>query len=310
MTVSSARPEDLERYRAVERDIAEDVRAGGSALRGAMAAFLGGRTDAAFTHAVARDAGLADDLLVHADEGRELGTWAGRIAEGFRRADEGGVAGTAGPLAGIVGGLHAVLGLRTASDDHLEKWAQPKKVSMPVVGGTAGSGEGGGAETDRPGGLVQGIARVVSGAVRRSSIGEVLALTSRATGHTVGACAGGNVFGGYDLGGSLCYQFTPDGGSGFTASAGAGGGAPWGIGGLVGVTVSNARAASDLTGTSAYVWGAAGEGPLGVGAAGSLSRNDSGETIWQSTLGWAPGFRVPIPFAAGAGVSRTWAAGW
>jgi hypothetical protein len=310
MTVGSARPEDLDRYRAVERDIAEDVRAGGSALRGAMAAFLGGRTDAAFTHAVARDAGVADDLLVLADEGRELGTWVGRIAEGFRRADEGGVAGSAGSLAGIVGGLHAVPGLRTVSDDHLAAWAQPEKESIPVVGETAGSGSGGGAETGRPGGLVHGIAQIVSGAVRRSSIGRVLALTSRATGHTVGACAGGNVFGGYDVGGSLCYQSTPDGGSGFTASTGAGGAAPWGLSGLVGLSVSNARTSSDLAGTSGYLWGSGGMGHVGAGGSASRSRNAEGDTIWQATAGWAPGVRVPAPVSFGSGVSRTWTGGW
>lgn len=103
---------------------------------------------------------------------------------------------------------------------------------------------------------------------------------------------------------------TPDSRSGFTVTAGGGGGAPWGVSGLVGGSVSNARNSSDLSGTGGYGWASGGEGPYGAGASASFSRNDSGEGIWQTTVGWAPGFRVPVPFSFGGGASHTWTPGW
>lgn len=116
--------------------------------------------------------------------------------------------------------------------------------------------------------------------------------------------------GGYDAAANVCYMATPDGRSGFTVSGGGGGGAPWGASGLVGLNIGNARNSSDLSGAGGYAWASGGEGPYGAGASYSWSRNSCGEGIQQSTIGWAPGFRVPAPFAFGAGVNKTWTPGW
>jgi hypothetical protein len=105
--------------------------------------------------------------------------------------------------------------------------------------------------------------------------------------------------------GSLCYMSTPSGEAGFTASAGGGGAGPYGVSGLVGLSVSNAQNSSGLAGTSAYAWASVGEGLAGVGMSGSFSEN-----CWQTTFGWGPGFRIPAPFAGGGGVGQTWTLGW
>jgi len=139
-----------------------------------------------------------------------------------------------------------------------------------------------------------------------SPAGHVLDAASRLTGHSIGLCAGGNLFGGYDLMGSLCYMSTPSGEAGFTASVGGGGGAPWGVSGLLGVSVSKTQRGCDFDGASGYLWGSAGEGLYGAGASASYSSSGT----WPTTVGWAPGYRVPAPFAFGGGVSRTWTLGW
>lgn len=101
-------------------------------------------------------------------------------------------------------------------------------------------------------------------AVAASPPGQVLSGASRLTGLTLGPCLNGSIFGGYALDGSLCYQATPDGDSGFTVTTGGGLGFP--VGGSVSGSfqVSNAQRMSDLSGPFGYVTGSVGEGVLGT----------------------------------------------
>lgn len=181
----------------------------------------------------------------------------------------------------------------------------PTGLWCPLGKNPNGSCRGSGA-VETAGDVAEGAVGLAGKAVKYTPTGQLFDAGSRLTGHSLGICAGGSIIGGYDLMGSVCYMVTPSGQSGFTVTAGGGGGAPMGLSGLVGLSVSNAQQSCDFDGTSVYLWGAAGEGPYGAGASGSLS--DGG--IWQTTVGWAPGFRVPAPFSFGGGVSRTWTIGW
>ncbi|WP_334142557.1 RHS repeat-associated core domain-containing protein [Rhabdothermincola sp.] len=123
-------------------------------------------------------------------------------------------------------------------------------------------------------------------AIRASGADVGLRTASAATGLSLGICAGGNVFGGYDLFGSICYMATPDGRSGFVEQHGFGGGAPAGINGLLGLSVSNAQCESDfVTQGGASGWLGAGEGPFAGGLSGSVSNNSkakrSGKERWH-----------------------------
>lgn len=41
----------------------------------------------------------------------------------------------------------------------------------------------------------------------------------------------------------------------------------------------------------------------------SGSASPSRDGVWQTTVGWSPGFRLPFPLSAGAGQSQTWTFG-
>ncbi len=163
---------------------------------------------------------------------------------------------------------------------------------------------------DEHGGVAQAIVGIAGNVATVSPLGRDLSMLAQLTGQTVGVCAGGSAFGAVDVMAAACFMATPSDGSGFTVTVGSGGAAPWGVSGLLGLSLSNAQTSDDLGGTAGYVWASVGEALIGGGASLSTSQGDCGRQVWQATGGWAPGFRVPVPFSLGGGGSKTWTPGW
>jgi RHS repeat-associated protein len=151
----------------------------------------------------------------------------------------------------------------------------------------------------------------VNTAIQATPVGLAASAASKWTGLTIGGCIGGSYFGGPAVTANLCYAVTPSGQSGFTFSAGLGGGGPLGVNALVGPFASNAQTLSDLGGGFGYAEGTAGEGPYSAGVTGAIGQNMCGRTIWSAEAGWAPGLRLPIPapFTFGGGGTYTWTFG-
>jgi hypothetical protein len=158
---------------------------------------------------------------------------------------------------------------------------------------------------------VNAVGTAANALIQTSPVGQAADQISKWTGLTVGACAGGSYFGGPAFTVNLCYAVTPSGQSGFTFSAGGGGGGPAGINALIGPFVSNAQKLSDLGGPFGYAEGSAGEGIYGAGGEGEIGQNSCSRTIWSAEAGWAPGARLPIPapFTFGGGGTYTWTFG-
>lgn len=135
--------------------------------------------------------------------------------------------------------------------------------------------------------------------------GLILRGVSSLTGKTIGICGGGDVTDGWNASGSLCYDATPDGGSGFTATVGGGLGGPPGIGASVGPVVSNGQTLSDQGGPFTYGGGSAGAELASGGANVSVGHNSHHKLIWDVNPGWTPNIGV-APVSIHAGESRTW----
>jgi hypothetical protein len=177
-----------------------------------------------------------------------------------------------------------------------------------ILGTNPGGGCRGASEVKS---AVNTVGKAVNTVIQASPVGQAADAVSRWTGLTIGGCVGGSYFGGPAVTANLCYAVTPSGQSGFTFSAGGGGGGPLGINALIGPFVSNAQKLSDLSGGFGYAEGSAGEGPYGAGVTGAIGQNACGRTIWSAEAGWAPGLRLPIPapFTFGGGGTYTWTFG-
>lgn len=135
--------------------------------------------------------------------------------------------------------------------------------------------------------------------------GQLLQLASHVTGLSLGVCIGGDWNISADANGSVCWQATPRGGTGFTATAGAGGGC-CGASGFAGLSVSNAQDLPHLSKTFNYSSVAAGEDRYSGSATYAWSPDDNTK---QVTFGWAPGVRgneFALPVSGSVGRSYTW----
>ncbi len=103
---------------------------------------------------------------------------------------------------------------------------------------------------------------------------------------------------------SGCYQVTPTGEHGLTATLGGGSGEGMGANATAGLSVSNAERLQDLGGTFDYV-DVSGEGWYGAGANYAWSTTH-GHTTWQALVSWSPGFRSNWFTAGYRGKTYTW----
>ena len=165
--------------------------------------------------------------------------------------------------------------------------------------------------------LVTAGARGLATFVADSPAGQVLNLTSRLTGKTIGVCASGDAFAGGAVHLGTCYIATPSGNSGLTFSAGGGFGAPVGASAFLGPVWSNAKNLNQLGGPFAYGWGSAGFADVSGGVTGEVGTDRCGRTIALGGVGWTPNLDLPenltgsadFPgFAYGGGAEYTWTA--
>lgn len=120
-----------------------------------------------------------------------------------------------------------------------------------------------------------------------------------------GTCVGGDYDISADANASLCWQATPNGGTGFTFTTGGGGGC-CGVNGFAGLSVSNAKDLPHFSKTFNYVGGAGGEAQYSGAATWAWSPDDNTR---QLTFGWAPGVRAnefATPVSGAVGRSYTW----
>jgi RHS repeat-associated protein len=148
--------------------------------------------------------------------------------------------------------------------------------------------------------------RVVSDRIASSYVGQVLQLGASLSHRTLGLCSGGSAYLPLaEVTGSGCYQVTPSGEHGLTATLGEGTGEGFGANATIGLSVSNAESVQKFGGKFDYVDASAGEHVAGAGVDYAWSTTH-GDTTWQSTISWSPGFRSNWFVAGFRGVSYTW----
>jgi RHS repeat-associated protein len=148
--------------------------------------------------------------------------------------------------------------------------------------------------------------RVASDRIANTMVGKLLGVGAAVSHRTLGLCGGGSASLPLAQGtASACYQVTPAGERGLTATLGAGSGGGYGANATAGLSVSNAERLQDLGGTFDYVDVSAGQGWYGAGAHYAWSTT-YGHTTWQTIGSWSPGFRSNWLVAGYRGKSYTW----
>ncbi|MGH3118937.1 MAG: RHS repeat-associated core domain-containing protein, partial [Gaiellales bacterium] len=158
-------------------------------------------------------------------------------------------------------------------------------------------------------GLKQGVGfvnRMVSDRIARSTVGQVLGVAAVVSHRTLGLCGGGSATLPLAQGtASGCYQVTPTGEHGLTATLGGGSGVGLGANATAGLSVSNVERLQDLGGTFDYVDVSVGQGQIGGGVHYAWSTT-YGHTTSQTIVSWSPGFRSNWLVAGYRGKTYTW----